>query len=348
MKSIKYRLQNNTIIIRGLLAFSIFLFFIYNLSQWQTCERTESYLPFNFISASEPAGSYNIFFIESSEPCDKVLRVNPRQICSIESAARQNPDWQIYFYVVEANGYFSDIDNIRLWDVIKSFKNVHVKVINAKNFTLNTPLEQLFEKGLNSPSSYLKYHRSDLLRYTLLWKYAGTYLDLDVISQKPLKNLGYNFAVEQVQDSDEIIAGAGIINFDSDFIGREIAAIIMADLQYNFNGRKWDDSSVRVLSRALAKICGTNKLNEVTPNKCQGFKLYPYDTFYAIHFEESEYFFEPKLQDIAMTMVNKSIGIHAWNKVTAGIRVKKTDRIALLEIAKTFCPLTFEASGEYF
>ena len=49
-----------------------------------------------------------------------------------------------------------------------------------------------------------------------------------------------------------------------------------------------------------------------------------------------------------MKMVNKSIGIHAWNKVTADIQVKKTDKIALLEIAKRFCPLTFEAVDEYF
>lgn len=306
------------------------------------------YIPFQ-ISSQIPSGRQNIFFIESSQPDTKILHINPRQACSIESAALQNYDWNIFFYIVEANGYSFDEDP--LWNVLNSISNVHVKVIDSKEFTKDTPIEHLFQKELNSPENYIKYHRSDLLRYTLLWKYAGTYLDLDVISQKPLKSLNYNYAISQERSSlNKIVAGAGIINFDSNEIGRNISNIILMDLAQNFNGNKWDDSSVRVLSRALSKICGTNVMREVNEKNCKGFKLYPYHTFYAIHYSQSKYLFEPKYYKAAMELTNKSIGIHAWSKLTGDFKLEKNtqNNIALLELAKKSCPSTFHATNKYF
>lgn len=341
------------------LIFGVCLLVFYNFAdRKQRSDNIEnipsSVLPF-IISNSTPHGRKNIFFIESSQPSTRILQLSPRQVCSIESAARQNYDWNIYLYIVEANGYNdNDKENLQLWKLLNSIPNVHVKVIEMKNFTKNTPLEKLFEKPLNSPEKYIKYHRSDLLRYTLLWKYAGIYFDLDIISQKPLNSLDSNFVVSQVaydtnKKNQKIVAGAGVINFDSNEIGRNISNIILTDLQQNFDGYKWDDSSVRVLSRALSKICDANFMHEVNEKKCKGFKIYPYQTFYAIHYSQSKFLFEPQYFQTAMQMTNNSIGIHAWNKLTVDIKLEKsTENIALLEIAKEFCPCTMDATSKYF
>lgn len=306
-----------------------------------------SYIPLR-ISSMEPTGRQNIFFIESSQPKDRVLRLNLRQACSIESAARQNPDSNIFLYVVEADGYLPIPQEKRMWEKLESFKNIHIKVIDAKQFTKDSPLQELFQKGLNSPPEYIKYHRSDLLRYTLLWKYPGTYLDLDVISQKPLKSLGYNYAIAQSNNPDFIEAGAGIINFDEDILGRNISRIILNDLAKNFHGWLWDDSSVRVLSRAITAICHGGKSRELNAAKCQGFQLYPLNTFYAVSFGDNALLLEEKHYTRAMTIVNKSIGIHVWNKLTADKRLNKTQNIAMVELARRNCPDTFSVTSVYF
>lgn len=323
---------------------------VISLSPWtwsESCEEIRNYLPL-VDSTITPNGRNNIFFIESTQPCNEMLELNVRQACSIESAARQNPNWNIFLYVVGAKGYQPTPQNIRLWKILESFKNIHIKTINDKNFTKNTPLEKLFETGLNSFSFYLKYHRSDLLRYTILWKYAGTYLDLDVISQKPINTLGYNFAVEQEKNYETLIAGAGAINFDSDDVGREISYIVIEDLAKNFNGHKWDDSSVRVLTRAITQICGSNFMWEINAKRCKGFKVFPVETFYAVSYSERNFLMDPKYEQLAMEMVQNSVGVHAWNKVTANQRLKKTSNAALVQLAKKFCPLTFESIEEYY
>lgn len=313
----------------------------------ESCEVDTSYLPL-VDSTTSPIGGKNIFFIESTQPCNGILELNVRQACSIESAARQNPDWNIFLYVVDAKGYHPTLQNIRKWNILRSFKNIHIKVINAKNFTTDTPLETLFQKGLNSYESYLKYHRSDLLRFTLLWKYSGTYLDLDVISQKPIISLGYNFAVEQEKNYETLLAGAGAINFDSDAVGREISNMIIHDLADHFNGQLWDDSSVRVLTRAIVKLCGSDLMWEINPKRCKGFKVHPVETFYGVSYSERDFLMDPRYEKLAMEMVHNSVGVHAWNKVTANQKLRKTSNAALVQIAKKYCPMTFESIKDYY
>lgn len=313
----------------------------------EQCDEVNDYLPL-VDSTTSPNGRHNIFFIESTQPCNQILNLNLRQTCSIESAARQNPGWNIFLYIVDAKGYEPTVDNIKKWNILRSFKNIHIKVINAKNFTVNTPVEQLFEKGLNSFSSYLKYHRSDILRYTLLWKYSGTYLDLDVISRRPMDSLGYNFAVEQEKNYVTLLAGAGAINFDSDPIGREIASTILYDLAENFDGHKWDDSSVRVLTRAIVQLCGTDLMWDINAARCKGFKVHPVETFYPISFSERDLLMDARYGRVAMEMVRNAIGVHAWNKVTADQKVTKTSSSALMQLAKKNCPSTFEAIEDFF
>lgn len=61
-------------------------------------------------------------------------------------------------------------------------------------------------------------HTSDVLRYLTLWKYGGTYLDLDVVVRKPLDSIPANYAgAESVN-----FVAVGIINFDQSF-GHQLA-----------------------------------------------------------------------------------------------------------------------------
>lgn len=333
-----------------LLLIVFFLVIVLNIPRWlndESCNEVNNFIPLADSTAT-PNGRHNIFFIESTQPCNQILELNVRQACSIESAARQNPDWNIYFYIVDVKGYLPTIENLKKWNILKSFNNIHIKIINAKNFTVDTPVELLFEKGLNSFPTYLKYHRSDVLRYTLLWKYAGTYLDLDVISKQPMNTLGYNFAVEQEKNYATLLAGAGAINFDSDKVGRDIANNILHDLADNFNGHKWDDSSVRVLTRAIVQLCGTDLMWDINAARCKGFKVHPVETFYPVSFSERDLLMDDRYGRVAMEMVRNAVGVHAWNKVTAEQRLKKTSKAALVQLANKYCPSTFESITDFY
>lgn len=57
------------------------------------------------------------------------------------------------------------------------------------------------------------------LSYFSLWKYGGTYLDLDVIVKKGLNILKPNYAGAE---SEKAVA-AGVLNFDDKNFGHQIA-----------------------------------------------------------------------------------------------------------------------------
>lgn len=294
--------------------------------------------------------SQNIFFIESSEPSSLALIISPRQACAIESASTQNPDSQIFVYLSKIVGVSFTPTNNGLWKVIQALPNVHVKLINSTEFTMKTPVEHLLRKGLNSKVDWQKYHKSDILRFVLLWKYPGTYLDFDLISMKPLNVLGTNFAVIQAATTDNptIQAGAGIVNFDKNATGRKLAEIVVKSLSNSFDGRQWDASSVGVLSRSIENLCETTKLSEMTPERCKGFHLYPQKLFYAIDYTNFTYFFQEQYFEEAMKALDGSLGSHIWNYLSHGVAVKKVQKVVLTELAKTYCPRVFAAPGEYF
>lgn len=60
-------------------------------------------------------------------------------------------------------------------------------------------------------------------RFLSLYKWGGTYLDMDVIMMKSLKDVEPNYVVEQTQN----FIGAGLMNFGHTEIGSEVAEACM-------------------------------------------------------------------------------------------------------------------------
>lgn len=105
-----------------------------------------------------------------------------------------------------------------LIDSILSYKNVHLNYLNITQYAEKTPLEEWIKNGDLFRSSYMNSHTSDVLRYLTLWKYGGTYLDLDVVVRKPLDSIPANYAgAESVN-----FVAVGIINLDQSF-GHQLA-----------------------------------------------------------------------------------------------------------------------------
>jgi hypothetical protein len=65
-----------------------------------------------------------------------------------------------------------------------SYPNIRIWKLFVADFIKGTPLENWDFMGKVQSSNWPVVHASDILRYTTLWKYGGTYLDLDFVMQK--------------------------------------------------------------------------------------------------------------------------------------------------------------------
>lgn len=168
-----------------------------------------------------------------------------RQACAIESAALLNPNLDVFVLFASPVGLLNDTDKTSpIIIALQSYPNIFFRNINLWTYSVDTPLEDWFLSDALFQSQYLNSHVSDYLRYLSLYKFGGTYLgnptkkiyhiskwlthtihqsnlylDLDVVVQKTFENISANYAGAESQN----FVAAGVINFDHDGIGHEIA-----------------------------------------------------------------------------------------------------------------------------
>lgn len=90
---------------------------------------------------------------------------------------------------------------------------------------------------------------------------------------------------------------------------------------------------------------------DLKPEFCWGFKVFPKDTFYAIHWQNWNEFFDPNpaVVDAALKKTKNSIAVHVWNKLSAKQPILKSGAKTVYGIlAENNCPNVFGASGLYF
>lgn len=123
----------------------------------------------------------SIFFIETSCNHKNGINLNLRQGCAIESAANLNPNLQIFVLFVSASFLNNKSDVI---NTLNTYNNINLRYINLIKYSYNTPVHNFVISNTIFTSRWPVSHTSDLLRFLTLWKFGGTYLDLDVVLMK--------------------------------------------------------------------------------------------------------------------------------------------------------------------
>jgi hypothetical protein len=152
---------------------------------------TDTELPAQTDIETEPVpGQRHIIFLEtrcvlhdSTPDSQSGLAISKREACAVASAANTNPDTKVYvLYSCAISGTLSD--SPQYVKQVFSYPNVRIWKLVVADFIKGTPMENwgLMEKIRSS--NWPVVHASDILRYTALWKYGGTYLDLDFVIQK--------------------------------------------------------------------------------------------------------------------------------------------------------------------
>lgn len=127
-----------------------------------------------------------------------------------------NPDLRVFLLFLSENG-FPNARRTPLINALLEYKNIQINYLNITQYTEGTPLEQLIKRGELTRSKYQIEHTSDVLRVLTLWKYGGTYLDLDVVVLKPVDSIS-NYASAETS----MFVSNAIINANLDGIGHEI------------------------------------------------------------------------------------------------------------------------------
>ncbi|XP_066137544.1 lactosylceramide 4-alpha-galactosyltransferase-like [Euwallacea fornicatus] len=292
----------------------------------------------------------NIFFLETT--CNSALRgklfIHPRQACAVESAARLNPNSDVYL-LFASRGVIKDENTVsdRILQLLSTFPNIKILHFNVNKYVKNSPVENLWAEEIIKKSSYPVAHASDVLRLLTLWKYGGIYLDLDVIVIKNMENLPDNFAGAQ---SDNLVAN-GVMGFSSFGKGNLYVNECLHDMSKNFNGKEWGLNGPQLITRNIFKHCrqfDTQML--IRFGKCEEFRIFPSSKFYLIPYHHWNWFFnENYTAHILYYSEESSYLIHTWNKLSYKTLIKKKDvDVPYLNIASKYCPGTIEQLDDYF
>lgn len=287
----------------------------------------------------------NIFFVESWQSCNSLAHLTPRSACAVESAARLNPKWTVYLFFIDTVGY--DNSTAPIIEQLQSFPNVRMVGMSLDDLARNTTMYEWILQGYYKKSKYRIAHVADIVRLLVLHHYAGTYLDLDMISMKSLDHLGTNYALAQYEDG----IMNSIINFGSDNIGRSVAAEAVRLVPKEWNPNDWIAIGPGLLYKLFTNLCQTKKTSDMTPDKCLSFKTIPPGEALAVlqnTLEKRKYLFDEQYLEEALRLSQNSTFIHFSNSVTNKMDAAPKNMNNLQNyLGRHQCPSTFSVIDKW-
>ncbi|KAH8376752.1 hypothetical protein KR093_001151, partial [Drosophila rubida] len=267
------------------------------------------------------------------------IDLTARQMCSIESAALHNPNFQVF--VLFANPQRIDPQD-KFVRIIRSYGNVHLRQLNVWRYVRNTPVEDWIIRDNKFISSFPTEHTSDLLRLLTLHRFGGIYMDMDVVVLRNMENLPLNYVGTEL---DSIIVNS-VMSFDPTGIGHEVVEFFLREFQQHFNGNLYTFNGPIVIQRGLQRICGTKYVEEMmnNPKRCHGIRVLDSTAFYKLR--ALGYFFNPDLLNDALELTKNSYLTHSYHSSSYNCRSKPGS--AYIKFAQDKCPKTYAVASQFF
>ncbi|KAG5667424.1 hypothetical protein PVAND_015404 [Polypedilum vanderplanki] len=288
------------------------------------------------------ANSKQIFFLETHLEQNRTLS-NPRQVCSVEAAARTNPDMEVYLFLA-TNKSDVVLNHNDFLDVLLSYPNIHIRYINTSEYTNGTKLQNFFEIHDLSKSPHRIEHTSDILRILTLNKYGGLYMDLDVLSIFPIRMIDkINFVC--LERSTHF--SNAIIKLDK-IEGKKFSDVYLEKVMKDYNPDLWAANGPDMVTPAFLSFCNGTELPLEKTGQCDTLTAWANQKCFPIMFGSFSKFYEDNFKDEVMKKFHEtgSFFIHIWNKMLAfgnkSYKLYKNSTAAYMEVAKVFCPKTIE------
>jgi hypothetical protein len=189
--------------------------------------------------------AFNIFFVETS---DTQQTFPTKELCSIESAALNNPNANVYVFSLKA---IVDLDNSLMLN--SKYSNIKWLKLDPLDLFIGTPLLDWWKSAKVLASSFKVAHLSDAARLALLYKHGGFYSDMDTITVRNLlplskyasAGIGYLF-----EDGDSL--GNGFLYFKR---GHRLLFEAMNEMKNNYQPNVWGFNGPSLFMRLLKQRC---------------------------------------------------------------------------------------------
>jgi lactosylceramide 4-alpha-galactosyltransferase len=303
----------------------------------------------NYDAMLEGKNSMRIFFHETSGK----NQLSIMQCCSIESAAKHNPNRHVQLFIRPPENCHSTLlfpptpplYNPVWLNVLSRYPNVSVILLNEKHYFTGTPLEDWYNRKEWRKSQFEIAHLSDYIRILSLYKGGGLYLDMDILTLKPYNVKKFrNFLVYGSALMDHISNGAMHLEYDH-WVIEEIMQLLVKEYDpysYIYHGPE-------AVSEVMRSSCGL-AIGNPKSNRCNDIKLFPDIYFYPIPSIISSLLFQEGNTTHSETLakIEKSYGVHLWNSLSRfhkAFNIYSNQIVALL--AKEHCPLTVSMAKDF-
>lgn len=264
------------------------------------------------------------------------INLKSRQACAIESAAKNNPNFDIF--VLFASPVKNGSDTEAAMKALNNYTNIFFRNNDLWLYTKGTVAERLLKYFEFKGRTFLGAHLTEILQYVSLFRWGGIYMDPKVIVLKSFENFPRNFAGASYDN----LVGSGVLGLSIDGPGRFIALEGLRRLMVRGkNG---------VITEVLTEeVCNKTCEKRYTPNFCSDITVFPKTEFYPIPKWDRSIYFSPHYRKEAMQKTEKSSLIYVWNDWLFPYRENMPvgNDYAYGIYAKKHCPQTFK-NVEYF
>ncbi|KAG5669155.1 hypothetical protein PVAND_017050 [Polypedilum vanderplanki] len=288
----------------------------------------------------ENAESQQIFFIETHLQRKRSIK-NVKVACSIESAAKINPDMDIYFFLA-TNESGVILEQTNFLQALLSYPNIKIRSINLEEFTEGTKVEKFIKEKHIEKSQHHFEHLSDVLRMVTLNKYGGIYLDTDVISIMPMRLVqNKNFLCIE---SFNVFAN-GLAKFDK-IEGKKYSDAILEEIPKIYDPNKWAAIGPLLVTKIIRSFCEGTNFNITQDEQCENVTLWAQKRCFPIFYSGYwKYYLEKDMKEVLeKILLDGIIFAHLWNHLTIGqnYHLTKKSKAAYIELAKVYCPKVYE------
>lgn len=266
----------------------------------------------------------NFFFLETAgSTC-----LNSRQSCSIESAARRNPEFTIFLLTLWGTR------RCRYLDHLKRLRNFRLARIDVKSLVNDTPLNGWYHSDAWIVSPFRTNHFSDALRLLVLWKYGGVYADLDTLVLKSVANLQNSVSRELFP-----LIGNSMMSFQKN---HPFLLACLQEFAINYKPRRWAYNGPRLLERVLRTWCPKEPVMQQPYVECADVSILPGEAFYPVPYTEWKLPFQASEASHVAMLLSNSYAIHLWNALSKITRIEEGSAYDVLQ--RNVCTTTYALS----
>jgi hypothetical protein len=277
-----------------------------------------------------------IFFIESN---DKREFFDEKQLCSIESAAKHNPNSRVNVMTIKA---IAKDPYKKL--LVHHYQNLNFEFINLTGIFMGTPFQDWWinDKVTKINDYYRMAHLSDAIRLALLYKKGGLYTDIDTITLRSF-DLFYKYsAFFQGADDGELINSFMHMPKEHSFI-----KYLMESFVNEYDPNDWSKNGPNLIMKHLPIYCNMSASNlvidRISANSKCDIILFPKRYAYSLHWTSVGHFFESNHPIYARDFID-AYSLHFHSKMSGGHKPFWNSSNIFEFFANHNCPLVNDLS----